>query len=162
MKLSLLLALPAVSAFSFGQKKAPAKAAATKSTRAAGTVETPSRWKWGFGDYGAIADRADARAAKIEAEKANLIPTPPQFLFALGRPDVLAERSAARQAKWEWSSEFLSKARPDYGNYGAGDYFDDGLTTLERAQIQNGKDGFLTGAAKLRYNRLNGKGIFQE
>ena len=155
MKLVLAL-LVSASAFNFGAKKA-APAKATSASRAAGTVETPNRWKSAFGNPAALEDRAAARAAKIEAEKEALIPTPPKFLFALGRPDVLRERSAERQAKWEWSSEFLSKARPDYGNYGAGDYFDDGLTILERNQIADGKDGFLTGGAKLRYKRLNGQ-----
>lgn len=97
------------------------------------------------------------RAAKIEGEKEALIPTPAKFMFAFGRPDVLAERSAARRAAWEWSSDFLAKARPDKGNYGQGDVFDDGLTVLERNQLVNGKDGFLTGAAKIRFKRLNGE-----
>ena len=70
---------------------------------------------------------------------------------------MLRERSAERQAKWEWSSEFLSKARPDYGNYGAGDYFDDGLTVLERNQIASGKESFLTGGAKAAYRARTGQ-----
>ena len=85
---------------------------------------------------------------------------PGRFLFAFGRPDVLAARRAERCAKWEWSEEFLNKARPDkagVGNYGAGDLYDDGLTRLERNQMASGREGFLTGAAKLRYRRLTGQ-----
>ena len=85
---------------------------------------------------------------------------PGRFLFAFGRPDVLAARRAERCAKWEWSEEFLNKARPDKfgaGNYGAGDLYDDGLTRLERNQMVSGREGFLTGAAKLRYRRLTGQ-----
>ena len=83
-----------------------------------------------------------------------------RFLFAFGRPDVLAARQAERCAKWEWSSEFLAKARPDkagVGNYGAGDYFDDGLTVLERNQIASGKESFLTGGAKAAYRARTGQ-----
>ena len=68
-----------------------------------------------------------------------------------------AERRAERLAKWEWSDEFLAKARPDKGNYGQGDLFDDGLTKLERAQIEQGREAYLTGGAKLRYKRLTGQ-----
>jgi len=85
---------------------------------------------------------------------------PGRFLFAFGRPDVLAARRAERCAKWEWSEEFLNKARPDkfgVGNYGAGDLYDDGLTRLERNQMVSGREGFLTGAAKLRYRRITGQ-----
>ena len=82
---------------------------------------------------------------------------PGRFLFAFGRPDVLAARRAERCAKWEWSSEFLAKARPDQGNYGQGDVFDDGLTKLERAQIEQGREAYLTRGAKLRYKRLTGQ-----
>ena len=39
----------------------------------------------------------------------------------------------------------------------AGDYFDDGLTVLERSQIGAGKEAYLTGGAKLRYKRLTGQ-----
>merc|ERR1712072_1367515 len=56
--------------------------------------------------------------------------------------------------------EFLNKARPykfGVGNYGAGDLYDDGLTRLERNQMASGREGFLTGAAKLRYRRLTGQ-----
>ena len=70
---------------------------------------------------------------------------PGRFLFAFGRPDVLAARRAERCAKWEWSEEFLNKARPDkfgVGNYGAGDLYDDGLTRLERNQMASGREGF--------------------
>ena len=77
--------------------------------------------------------------------------------FAFGRPDILAERQAERLAKWQWSDEFLAKARPDKGNYGQGDVFDDGLTKLERAQIEQGREAYLTGGAKLRYKRLTGQ-----
>ena len=69
----------------------------------------------------------------------------------------LAERQAERLAKWQWSDEFLAKARPDKGNYGQGDLFDDGLTKLERAQIEQGREAYLTGGAKLRYKRLTGQ-----
>ena len=121
---------------------------------------TPVAFKPAYGNPAQIAQRAAARLAKQEEVKKDLIPTPGRFLFAFGRPDVLAARQAERCAKWEWSSEFLAKARPDkagVGNYGAGDVFDDGLTVLERNQIAAGKDGFLTGGAKLRYKRLNGE-----
>ena len=73
---------------------------------------------------------------------------------------MLAARRAERCAKWEWSEEFLNKARPDKfgaGNYGAGDLYDDGLTRLERNQMVSGREGFLTGAAKLRYRRITGQ-----
>ena len=71
--------------------------------------------------------------------------------------DILAERQAERLAKWQWSDEFLAKARPDQGNYGQGDVYDDGLTKLERAQIEQGREAYLTGGAKLRYKRLTGQ-----
>lgn len=154
MKLCLLALAASASAFNFGAKKAPARAAAPT---APGTIATPQRWKWALGNPQELAQRAAARNAAGDADKAKLIPTPPQFMFAFGRPDVLAERSAARRAKWEWSSEFLSKARPDQGNYGAGDLVDDGLTVLERQQIAADKVGFLTGGAKIRYKRLKGQ-----
>ena len=51
----------------------------------------------------------------------------------------------------------VAKARPDKGNYGQGDLFDDGLTKLERAQIEQGREAYLTGGAKLRYKRLTGQ-----
>lgn len=60
-------------------------------------------------------------------------------------------------AKWEWSDSFLARARPDLNNYGAGDYFDDGLTTLERKQISEGKEAYLTGAARIRLLVLRGE-----
>jgi len=119
-------------------------------------VATPQRFQIGFGNPGVIAERAAARAAADEEAKSKLIPTPGRFLFAFGRPDVLQARQAERLAKWEWSSEFLAKARPDKGNYGAGDYFDDGLTVLERNQIASGKQAYLTGGAKLRYRNAIG------
>ena len=34
---------------------------------------------------------------------------------------------------------------------------DDGLTKLERAQIEQGREAYLTGGAKLRYKRLTGQ-----
>ena len=34
---------------------------------------------------------------------------------------------------------------------------DDGLTVLERKQIEAGKEAYLTGGAKLRYKRLTGQ-----
>ena len=113
-------------------------------------------FKPAFGNPAAIAQRAAERLAKQEECKKDLIPTPGRFLFAFGRPDVLAARQAERCAKWEWSSEFLAKARPDkagVGNYGAGDVFDDGLTVLERNQIAAGKGSFLTGGAKAAFRR---------
>ena len=121
---------------------------------------TPAAFKPAFGNPAAIAQRAAARLAKQEECKKDLIPTPGRFLFAFGRPDVLAARQAERCAKWEWSEEFLNKARPDkfgVGNYGAGDLYDDGLTRLERNQMVSGREGFLTGAAKLRYRRITGQ-----
>ena len=33
----------------------------------------------------------------------------------------------------------------------------DGLTKLERAQIEQGREAYLTGGAKLRYKRLTGQ-----
>ena len=109
------------------------------------------------GDPGRLQERAArAEAKKAEAE-AQLIPTPARFAFAFGRPDILAERRAERLEKWQWSDEFLAKARPDQGNYGEGDVFDDGLTKLERAQIEQGREAYLTGGAKLRYKRLTGQ-----
>ena len=39
----------------------------------------------------------------------------------------------------------------------AGDFFDDGLTVLERKQIEAGKEAYLTGGAKLRYKKLTGQ-----
>ena len=66
-------------------------------------------------------------------------------------------RRSGKPSKWQWSDEFLAKARPDKGNYGQGDLFDDGLTKLERAQIEQGREAYLTGGAKLRYKRLTGQ-----
>ena len=100
---------------------------------------------------------AGARARATRARAARAFPTPARFAFAFGRPDILAERQAERLAKWQWSDEFLAKARPDKGNYGQGDLFDDGLTKLERAQIEQGREAYLTGGAKLRYKRLTGQ-----
>ena len=101
--------------------------------------------------------RPVASSPRITAFAHRLIPTPARFAFAFGRPDILAERRAERLEKWQWSDEFLAKARPDKGNYGQGDVFDDGLTKLERAQIEQGREAYLTGGAKLRYKRLTGQ-----
>jgi hypothetical protein len=101
------------------------------------------------------AQRAEEKKAFAEAQ---LIPTPACFAFAFGRPDILYERQQERLAKWQWSSEFLAKARPDQGNYGAGnDLIDDGLTVLGRQQIEAGREAYLTGGAKLRFKRLTGQ-----
>ena len=154
---------------SFGGKKttksAPKPSAGrqvAKGGQTASTIVVPDTLKpfAGFGNPNIVAQRAAEREAKKEATLAQLIPTPGRFLFAFGRPDVLAARQAERCAKWEWSSEFLAKARPDkagVGNYGAGDYFDDGLTVLERNQIASGKESFLTGGAKAAYRARTGQ-----
>ena len=73
------------------------------------------------------------------------------------RPSQTSRRRAERLEKWQWSDEFLAKARPDQGNYGEGDVFDDGLTKLERLQIEQGREAYLTGGPKLRYKRLTGQ-----
>ena len=119
--------------------------------------EVPRIFTTAFGDPGRIAERAAAAEARKAEVESQLIPTPARFAFAFGRPDILAERRAERLAKWQWSDEFLAKARPDQGNYGEGDVFDDGLTKLERAQIEQGREAYLTGGAKLRYKRLTGQ-----
>jgi len=160
MKLAILALAASASAFNFGAKKAPAKAAPpVRNIPDPGLIATPARWKWAFGNPAELDQRAAKRNAAGDADQAKLIPTPPEFLFAFGRPDVLAQRAAARQAKWEWSSEFLAKARPDKGNYGQGELVDDNLTQLERDQIAGNKDGFLTGGAKIRAKRLKGQAI---
>ena len=101
--------------------------------------------------------RQQARAEKIASEKDELIPTPLKFQFAFGRPDALKARQAERLAKWEWSDSFLSRARPDLNNYGAGFSFkDDDLTVLERQQIAAGKEAYLTGAAKDKLKAMRG------
>jgi len=106
---------------------------------------------------GALAERQAARAAKIEAEKEALIPTPLKFQFAFGNPAALKARQAERLAKWEWSDSFLARARPDKNNYGAGLSFkDDDLTVLERKQIAQGKEAYLTGGAKIKFKALQG------
>ena len=168
MKTILYLAVGSA-AFSFGAKKgaksAPKASAGrqvAKGGQTASTIVVPDTLKpfAGFGNPNIVAQRAAEREAKKEATLAQLIPTPGRFLFAFGRPDVLAARRAERCAKWEWSEEFLNKARPDkfgVGNYGAGDLYDDGLTRLERNQMVSGREGFLTGAAKLRYRRITGQ-----
>jgi len=176
-----MVTLVGASAFNFGsigkKAEAPKKAAPKKGAfggfggggaRSSGpqvakggntesTIQVPQIFTTAFGDPDRIANRqARAEAEKAETQ-AQLIPVPAKFQFAFGRPDVLEERRAERLAKWEWSSEFISKARPDKGNYGAGDYFDDGLTKLERSQIEAGREAYLSGAAKLRYKRLTGQ-----
>ena len=151
--------------FSFGQKKkgAPKKAASAPRQVAQGgqtlsTLQVPAFFTTAFGDPDRLQMRAERAAAKKAEAEAQLIPTPGRFLFALGRPDVLEARRAERNAAREWSSEFLAKARPDQGNYGEGEaFYDDGLTRLERNQMVNGREGFLTGAAKLRYRRITGQ-----
>ena len=163
MKLVLALAAVGASAFGgFGKSAAPAPSRGGGNQVAQGgqtptNIQVPRIFTTAFGDPGRIAERAArAEAKKAEAE-AQLIPTPARFAFAFGRPDILAERQAERLAKWQWSDEFLAKARPDKGNYGQGDLFDDGLTKLERAQIEQGREAYLTGGAKLRYKRLTGQ-----
>merc|ERR1711871_1335744 len=106
-------------------------------------IQVPKIFTTAFGDPGRLQERAArAEAKKAEAE-AQLIPTPARFAFAFGRPDILAECRA--------------EARPDKGNYGQGDVYDDGLTKLERLQIEQGREAYLTGGAKLRYKRLTGQ-----
>jgi len=163
-------------AFNFGAKAAPtaSKAAAPKKAAArapavsnsmkneANTrdslVPTPDRFKLAFGDYEGLQARQQARAEKIAAEQDLLVPTPDFLKFAFGNPQALRERREARLAKWEWSSSFLAKARPDKNNYGRGDdFFDDGLTKLERLQIAQGKEAYLTGGAKLRLKVQRGE-----
>jgi hypothetical protein len=178
-----MVTLVGASAFNFGslggnKGAAPKKAAAPKKgafggfggggARSSGpqvakggntvsTIQVPQIFTTAFGDPDRIANRqARAEAEKAESQ-AQLIPVPARFQFAFGRPEVLQERRAERLAKWQWSGEFISKARPDKGNYGAGDFFDDGLTKLEREQISGGREAYLTGAAKLRYKRLTGQ-----
>mmetsp|Transcript_1113 Transcript_1113/g.3331 ORF Transcript_1113/g.3331 Transcript_1113/m.3331 type:complete len:177 (-) Transcript_1113:52-582(-) len=157
MKLLLASLLAGAAAFNFpGGLSLPT--AKPSSTSSSGVVATPQRWKTAFGSPDLIAARAAEREAKAEADKAMLVPTPARFMFAFGRPDVLAERRAERLAKWEWSSEFIAKARPDKGNYGAGLLIDDGLTVLERQQIATGREAYLTGGAKLRFKQLQATG----
>ena len=161
MKLVLALAAVGASAFGgFGKSAAPAPSRGGQVAQGGQTVtniQVPKIFTTAFGDPGRLQERAArAEAKKAEAE-AQLIPTPARFAFAFGRPDILAERRAERLAKWQWSDEFLAKARPDKGNYGQGDVFDDGLTKLERAQIEQGREAYLTGGAKLRYKRLTGQ-----
>jgi len=59
--------------------------------------------------------------------------------------------------RWEWSDSFIARARPDKNNYGEGKVFDDGLSALERKQISQGKEAYLTGAAKLKLKALRGE-----
>ena len=56
--------------------------------------------------------------AQKEEDDAKLIPTPLKFQFAFGNPEALKARRDERLAKWEWSDSFISRARPDKGNYG--------------------------------------------
>ena len=163
MKLVLALAVGASAFGGFGKKSAapaPSRGGGNQVAQGGQTptnIQVPRIFTTAFGDPGRLAERAArAEAKKAEAE-AQLIPTPARFAFAFGRPDILAERRAERLAKWEWSDEFLAKARPDQGNYGQGDVYDDGLTVLERAQIETGREAYLTGGAKLRYKRLTGQ-----
>ena len=168
MKTILYLAVGSA-AFSFGAKKGAKSTPkpsggrqVAKGGQTASTIVVPDTLKpfAGFGNPNIVAQRAAEREAKKAETLSKLIPTPGRFLFAFGRPDVLAARRAERCAKWEWSEEFLNKARPDKfgaGNYGAGDLYDDGLTRLERNQMVSGREGFLTGAAKLRYRRITGQ-----
>merc|ERR1719353_1022186 len=110
-----------------------------------------------FGGFGKSAAPAPARGGGNQVAQGGQtvtnIQVPKIFTTAFGDPGRLAERGAERLAKWEWSDEFLAKARPDQGNYGQGDVYDDGLTVLERAQIETGREAYLTGGAKLRYKR---------
>ena len=185
MKLVLALAVGASAFGGFGKKSAaPATvrgAQVAQGGQPPTNIQVPKIFTTAFGDPGRLqerAARAEAKKAEAEAQSAperrsspratcrvvatnhcfrRLIPTPARFAFAFGRPDILAERRAERLAKWEWSDEFLAKARPDQGNYGEGDVYDDGLTKLERTQIEQGREAYLTGGAKLRYKRLTGQ-----
>ena len=162
MKLVLALAVGASAFGGFGKSAAPAPSRGGGNQVAQGgqtvtNIQVPKIFTTAFGDPGRLQERAArAEAKKAEAE-AQLIPTPARFAFAFGRPDILAERRAERLEKWQWSDEFLAKARPDQGNYGEGDVYDDGLTKLERTQIEQGREAYLTGGAKLRYKRLTGQ-----
>ena len=144
MKLVLALAVGASAFGGFGKSAAPAPSRGGQVAQGGQTVtniQVPKIFTTAFGDPGRLQERAArAEAKKAEAE-AQLIPTPARFAFAFGRPDILAERRAERLAKWQWSDEFLAKARPDQGNYGQGDVYDDGLTKLERAQIEQAATG---------------------
>ncbi|KAJ8614279.1 hypothetical protein CTAYLR_001156 [Chrysophaeum taylorii] len=153
MMLLAALLVPAV-AFNFGAKPTP-----KKTTASDGLVSTPDRWKPAFGEgaFAALEARRAGRIVKDETTKDALVPTPLKFQFAFGKPEALAARRAERLAKWEWSDSFLARARPDLNNYGAGLYFDDGLTILERKQIADGKEAYLTGGAKLRLKVLRGE-----
>ena len=161
MKLVLALAAVGASAFGgFGKSAAPAPSRGGQVAQGGQTptnIQVPRIFTTAFGDPGRIAERAAAAEARKAEVESQLIPTPARFAFAFGRPDILAERRAERLAKWQWSDEFLAKARPDKGNYGQGDVFDDGLTKLERLQIEQGREAYLTGGAKLRYKRLTGQ-----
>ena len=144
MKTILYLAA-GYAAFSFGAKKGPRPRAqpSPPAVRCQGrpdasTIVVPDTLKpfAGFGNPNIVAQRAAERdrqegGSRVEAHLARVWSVivsirrrPGRFLFAFGRPDVLAARRAERCAKWEWSEEFLNKARPDkfgVGNYGAGD-----------------------------------------
>ena len=162
VKVVLALAVGAA-AFNFGGKKSAPSAPRSSGNQVAkggqtlSTLQVPEFFTTAFGNPGRLADRAARAEAKKEFVESQLIPTPARFAFAFGRPDILFERQQERLAKWQWSSEFISKARPDKQNYGAPDLVDDGLTVLERQQIAGGREAYLTGAAKLRYKRLTGQ-----
>ena len=149
--MKLVLAL-AVGASAFGASASPprrrrrAVARWRRAARRRRTSRCPRSSRRRSATPGASRNAARAEAKKAEAE-AQLIPTPARFAFAFGRPDILAERRAERLAKWQWSDEFLAKARPDQGNYGQGDVFDDGLTKLERLQIEQGREARAAGGA---------------
>merc|ERR1719326_2794396 len=87
--------------------------------------------------------------------------TPAAFKPAFGNPAQIAQRAAARLAKQEECKKDLIPTPGRFlfavGNYGAGDYFDDGLTVLERNQIASGKESFLTGGAKAAYRARTGQ-----
>uniref|UniRef100_A0A7S3NKN6 RxLR effector protein n=1 Tax=Aureoumbra lagunensis TaxID=44058 RepID=A0A7S3NKN6_9STRA len=156
MKLAIFSSIVVTAlAFNFGGKPKTQSKGVTSSNKSV----APKSTKFGeaFGNFALLEERKAIAAAKAEADKAALIPTPEKFIFAFGRPDLLRKRREERLAKWEWSDSFLSRARPDKNNYGAGDYFDDGLTKLERAQIASGKEAYLTGGAKLRLKVLRGE-----
>ena len=160
MKLVLALAVGASAFGGFGKSAAPAPSRGGQVAQGGQTptnIQVPRIFTTAFGDPGRLQERAARAEAKKAAAEAQLIPTPARFAFAFGRPDILAERRAERLEKWQWSDEFLAKARPDQGNYGEGDVYDDGLTKLERTQIEQGREAYLTGGAKLRYKRLTGQ-----
>merc|ERR1711924_396875 len=76
-----------------------------------------------------------------------------------GRPDGLDHRRArhAQALRGLRQPEHRRAARGGARGEEGGDLYDDGLTRLERNQMASGREGFLTGAAKLRYRRLTGQ-----